>query len=196
MTAQPDAKPARGAGPRRNNRRHDDAGRSLRKECNDGRSNIRKDRHPPPLPALGANEHLAGSPVDIIQGEGRDLVSPQAELRQHHEDGVVPPPQRRRSIATIEDLAHLRGRQIGRQARELPSPDGAHTAGQSEWVQPSMMEVSEKCAQRPAHRFPGPRAPIPGMALDVADDGRLADPAAIAGTSGHTSRKNRRITGR
>ena len=66
-------------------------------------------RHPRSLPTLGANEHLAGSPVDIIQGEGRDLVGPQAELGQHHQDGVVPPPQRRRSIATIEDLLNLRG---------------------------------------------------------------------------------------
>ena len=31
-------------------------------------------------PTLGANEHLAGSPVDVTYGEGRDLVGPQAEL--------------------------------------------------------------------------------------------------------------------
>ena len=45
-----------------------------------------------------------------------------------------------------------------------------------------MMEVSEKCAQRPAHRLPGLRAPILGVALDVADDVLLADLAEVAGT--------------
>src|SRR5262245_58283900 len=44
-----------------------------------------------------------------------------------------------------------------------------------------MMEVSEKCAHRPAHRLPGCRAPIPGVALDVADDVLSADLAEIAG---------------
>ena len=42
----------------------------------DGRTDIRRDRHPRPLPALGANEHLAGSPVDIIQGQGRNIAGP------------------------------------------------------------------------------------------------------------------------
>ena len=44
-----------------------------------------------------------------------------------------------------------------------------------------MMEVSEKCAQRPAHRLPGNRAQIPGVALDVAGDVLLADLAEVAG---------------
>ena len=43
------------------------------------------------------------------------------------------------------------------------------------------MEVSEKCAQRPAHRFPRRRAPISGVALDVAGDVLLADLAEVAG---------------
>lgn len=149
----------------------------------DGRTDVRWYRHPRSLPALGANEHLAGSPVDIIQGEGCDLAGPHAELGQHHEDGVVPSPHRGRSIATIEDLLNLHHGQIGRQARELPSPDGGDTAGQSERVQPLEMEVSEKCAQRPAHRLPGPRAPIPGMALDVAGDVLLPDPPKVVGAT-------------
>src|SRR5260370_1165962 len=53
----------------------------------DGRADVREHRHPRSLATLGANEHLAGSPVDIIQGEGRNLVGPQAEPGQHHEDG-------------------------------------------------------------------------------------------------------------
>src|SRR5882724_7895155 len=43
-----------------------------------------------------------------------------------------------------------------------------------------MMEVSEKCTQRPAHRLPGFCAPIPSVALDVADHVLLADPAEVA----------------
>ena len=40
------------------------------------------DRHPRSLSALGANEHLGRSPVDVIQGERRDLVGSHAELGQ------------------------------------------------------------------------------------------------------------------
>ena len=80
------------------------------------------------------NQDLAGSPVDIIQGEGRDLVSPQTELGQHHKDGIVPPAQGRRSIATIEDLLNLRSAEIGWQTRELPLPDGRHAASQRKGI--------------------------------------------------------------
>ena len=121
---------------------------------------------------------------EISSGVRVDLIRPQAELAQHHEDGIVPPPQRCRSITTIEDFLNLRGRQIGRQAGELPSPDGGHAADQRERVQPCMMEVSEKCAQRPAHRFPGRRPPIPGVALDVTGDVLLSDLAEVAGAGG------------
>src|SRR5215472_12320709 len=122
---------------------------------NNGRANVWRKRHPRSLPTLGANEHLAGSPVDIIQSEGRNLASPQAQPCQHYQDCVVPPPQCRRSIAAVEDLLNLRGGQIGWQSRELPSPDGGYAAGQGQRVQSFIMEVSEKCAQRPAHRLPG-----------------------------------------
>jgi hypothetical protein len=111
---------------------------------NDSRADVWRDRHPRSLPPLGVNEHLAGSPVDIIQGEGRDFAGPHAELRQHHENGVVPPTQSGRSVATVEDRLNLHRREVGRQARKLPSPDGGHAAGQSERIQPFMMEVSEK----------------------------------------------------
>jgi hypothetical protein len=37
--------------------------------------------------------------------------------------------------------------------------------------------------QRPAHRLPGRRAPIPGMTLDVARNVGLADPAEVAGVA-------------
>jgi len=50
--------------------------------CNDGRANVWRYRHPCTLSALGANEYLAGAPVDIIERERRDLVGPQAELGQ------------------------------------------------------------------------------------------------------------------
>ena len=46
------------------------------------------------------------------------------------------------------------------------------------------MEVSEKCSQRPAHRLPCSRAPILGVALDVADHVLLADLAEVVVTGG------------
>jgi len=147
-------------------------------------ANVWRHRHPRSLPTLGANEDLAASPVDIIQGEGGDLVGPQPEPGQHHEDGVVPPPQCHRPIATIDHLLNLRGGQVGRQARELPSPNGRHAASQSARAQSSMMEVSQKCPQRPAHRLPGRRAPIPSVALNVTGDVFLADLPELAGAGG------------
>src|SRR5450756_1311703 len=91
------------------------------------------------------HKHLTGSPVDIIQGKGGDLVGPQAELGQHHQNGVVTPPHRGCSVATIENLLNLRSREIGRQTHELPLPNGGHAAGQRERVQSRVMEISEKC---------------------------------------------------
>ena len=38
---------------------------------NDSRADVWRDWHRHALPALGTNEHLAGSPVDIINHEGR-----------------------------------------------------------------------------------------------------------------------------
>src|SRR5262249_29941389 len=73
----------------------------------DSCADVRGDRHPGSPPAFSANEHLAGSPVDIIQGEGRDFAGPHPELRQHHENGVVPPSHGSCSVATVEDLLNL-----------------------------------------------------------------------------------------
>jgi len=42
---------------------------------NDGRADVWRHRHSDSLTTLGANEHLPRSPVEIIQGEGLDLVS-------------------------------------------------------------------------------------------------------------------------
>jgi hypothetical protein len=112
----------------------------------DSRTDIWRDRHLRSLTAHGADEHIARPPIYIIQGERRDFAGPHTEPRQHHEDGVVPPPQGSRSIATVENGLNLRGGEIGRQARELPAPDGGYAAGQSTRVQPLMMEVSEKRA--------------------------------------------------
>jgi hypothetical protein len=61
------------------------------------------------LPTLGAKAHLAKSPVNIVQRKGHDLVSPQAELGEHHKDCVVPPPNGGCSITIIEHFLHLLG---------------------------------------------------------------------------------------
>ena len=47
-----------------------------------------------------------------------------------------------------------------------------------------MMEVTEKGAQRPAHRLPCSRAPILGVALDVADHIFLTDLAQVVVAGG------------
>jgi hypothetical protein len=85
---------------------------------NDSRADVWRRRHPRSLPTLCANENLAGTPVDIIQGERRDFVGPQAEASQHHQDGIVPSPYGGCSVTAIEDFLNLRGGEIGRQARD------------------------------------------------------------------------------
>ena len=42
----------------------------------DGRTDIRRDRHPCLAPTLAMNKHLAGSLVEIIQGQGHNLAGP------------------------------------------------------------------------------------------------------------------------
>ncbi len=148
------------------------------------RADVWCDWHPRPLPPLGANKNLAGSPIDVIQGEIGNLVGPQAKLGQHHHDGVVAPPHCGCSVATIEDLLNLRSREVGRQTHELPLPDGGHAAGQRKWVHPRVMKVSKKCAQRPAHCLAGLRAPILGVTLDIADHVLLTDLAEVSSAGG------------
>ena len=47
-----------------------------------------------------------------------------------------------------------------------------------------MVEITKEGSQRPAHRLPCSRAPILGVALDVADHLLLTDLAQVAVTSG------------
>jgi hypothetical protein len=66
------------------------------------------------------------TPASIKRGEPCCMSclprpGPQAELGQQQQNGVVAPPHHRLSIATVESLPHLSGRQIGRQSCELPS---------------------------------------------------------------------------
>lgn len=62
--------------------------------------------------------------------------------------GVVPSPQSRGSITTVEDLLNLCGGQIGRQIGEPPSPDGRYAGGKIGGLQAAVIEISEKCALR------------------------------------------------
>src|SRR5262245_41946817 len=159
-------------------------GSAITQVSDDSGADIWRNRHPCALPALDVNEHLAGSPIDIIQCKCRDLAGPQAEPGQHYEYGVVPPPSGACAIATIENILHLFGRQIGRQVRKLPFSDRGQAAVEKDWVQPFMMKVSEKCAQRRAHDFPRLRTPVPGVTFDVAHDVGLTDFAEVVGAGG------------
>src|SRR5262245_6714792 len=105
-------------------------GSAITQVSDDSCADVWRNRQPGALPALGANAHLAGSPIDIIQTEGCDLVGPQAEFGQHHENGVVPPSGSTCSIASIENILHLFGRQIAWQARKLPFSDRRNAARQ------------------------------------------------------------------
>ena len=152
--------------------------------CDDGHADILRKRHACSLSALRMNEDLPRLPVDIIEREGCDLARPQSKPGQHHEDGVVPSPQSRGSITTVEDLLNLSGGQIGRQIGKPPSSDGRYAGGKIGVLQAAVIEISEKCAQRPAHLLCGCRASVPGVALNVQDDVFPADVAKIAGVGG------------
>src|SRR5258708_1858884 len=147
VMADPEANPTCGAGVRTNNRRHDDFGRPSRRYATMAtqRRAVSASVH---AVGLGANEYLAGAPVDIIEREEcRDLVGQQAELGQQQQNGVVAPPHHRLSIATVESFPDLSGRQIGRQSCELPSSHRWNAIRQWARVQPPMVEVTEKGAQ-------------------------------------------------
>jgi hypothetical protein len=121
VIAHPEAKPTCGASVRTNKPSARRLWAAIAQICNDGRANVWRYRHPCTLAALGANEYLAGAPIDIIERERRYLVGPQAELGQQQQNGVVAPPHHRLSVASVESLPHLSGRQISRQSCELQS---------------------------------------------------------------------------
>jgi hypothetical protein len=181
VIAHPEANPMCGASVRTNNRRHDDFGRPLRRYATmaaptSGGIGIRARCRP-----------LARTSISLarqFERERRDLVGPQAELGQQQQNGVVAPSHHRLSVATVESLPHLCGRQIGRQSCELPSPHRWNAIRQRARVQPPMVEVTEKGAQRPAHRLACSRAPILGVALNVADHVLLVDFAQGGGAAG------------
>jgi len=172
---EPDAKPTCGASVRTNSRRHDDFGRPWRRYATTAAPTS-------DLPALAVNEQLAGTPVDIIEGERRDLVGPEAELGQQQQDGIVAPPHHCRSVAAVESLLHLSGGQVRWQAREPPAPYRRHATNQRARVEPPIVEVTEKPAQRRTHHFACTRAPIPSVASDVANHVLLTDFAQICFT--------------
>ena len=59
-----------------------------------------------------------------------------------------------------------------------------------------VMEVAEEGAQRPAHRLPHLRAPIPGVALDVAYHVILTELAQVIRASRAHLVQDRRMIGR
>ncbi|MCP3475744.1 hypothetical protein NLM33_36415 [Bradyrhizobium sp. CCGUVB1N3] len=58
--------------------------------CNNSRANVRRYRYSCTLSALGANEYLAGAPVDLVEGERCNIVGSQAELGQQQQSGLAP----------------------------------------------------------------------------------------------------------
>ena len=121
VMAQPDAKPTWGA--RCGNGFGDTATRATVTQVGEPPLRRRLEGSASSLAAaLGANEHLAGSPVDVVQGEGRDLAGPHAELRQDHENGVVSSTQSGRlgrNRRGLSELAPQRDRSAGSRASSL-----------------------------------------------------------------------------
>jgi hypothetical protein len=71
----------------------------------------RRERHPVLAAALVVHRDQAGMPVQVVQGQGRDLAGPQAEPGQEHDDGVIPPPGSRGTVAAAQQRGHrLRAR--------------------------------------------------------------------------------------
>ena len=59
--------------------------------------------------SLSFNGDLCCIPIDIVQGEGDDFASPNAEADQQDQDGVITLPLRRLTITMIQDALHLMG---------------------------------------------------------------------------------------
>src|ERR1035437_6130402 len=133
-----------------------------------GGTDIRWQRHLCLLSPLAVDQHLPRSPIDVVEGQGGDLVCPQSEAREQDHDRVVSSSDRSSPIATVKDLLDLFGRQIGWKCRKSPVPDGRHTIREIERNQTFAEQISEKGAEGPTHGLGGCRAPILRMALDIA----------------------------
>ena len=59
--------------------------------------------------SLSFNGDLCCIPIDIVQGEGDDFTSPNAEPGQQEQDGMVALSLRRLTITMIQDALHLMG---------------------------------------------------------------------------------------
>lgn len=71
--------------------------------------------------ALAADRQLPAAPVDIVQGEAADLIGPQSEASQQHQDSVVASAHRGLAVAVRKDLMNLHARQRLRECRESPA---------------------------------------------------------------------------
>ena len=69
---------------------------------------------------LAPDDELASSPVDVVQAEGSDLASAQAEAGEQREDRQVPPPGRVIRIAGGEQGGDLARRQCLGEPGERP----------------------------------------------------------------------------
>lgn len=114
VIAHPEAKLTCGASVRTNSRQHVDFGRPLRRYATiaapmSSGIGIRARCRPLARTSISLARQSISSSV-----ERRNLVGPQAEIGQQQQNGVVAPSHHRLSVATVESLPHLSGRQIGR----------------------------------------------------------------------------------
>src|ERR1019366_8429048 len=74
-------------------------------------------------PALPPDADLAGPPVDVLQGQPRDLAGTQAQPDQHRQDRQVAAPIHGAGVAAGEQGTGLPRLQETRQARQPPAGD-------------------------------------------------------------------------
>lgn len=86
-----------------------------------GSCDIRRERQLRPFSTFPAHRDSCVFPIDIFEVESDDFTRPQAKPREQKQDGVIASSHRRASVAMMQNLPYLSGRQMFGANRERPT---------------------------------------------------------------------------
>src|SRR5690606_32209883 len=133
-------------------------------------ADVGRQRHDRPAAALAFDQELARPPVDIVEGEGRDLLRSKTEPREHHQRGIVALADSRRAVAALQYLLDLLRRQIGRQTRQAIPADRWNAGRQVRVGEAFGEDIAQERSKAGAESLRGRRASVTGMLFDITDD--------------------------
>jgi hypothetical protein len=129
----------------------------------EGLSDLAGEREPIRLAALAMDRQLPSTPVDVVERERGDLARAQPQTRQQHQDRVITPADRGRSVAASEDPRDVIAVQAARKRAQPPARDARDRRRQRDRNPPGDVQEHQQRPQ-PAHQRRRPRRPAAAIA--------------------------------